>query len=623
MKTKLLVFATTILMATNLQAQAPEKFNYQGIARDNTGAPLTNQALGLKISILNPANTPVYVETHSANTNDFGLYHVAIGDGTPVSGTMAGVNWAGGTKKIKVQIDPNGGTNYTDLGTTELLSVPYALYAASAPNGNGWKLNGNAVGNNSFIGTTNNQDLRFKVNNTPAGFIEASGSTQNTALGLNALSALSTGSENTAIGGNALEVNTTGKDNTAVGYKALNANVTGVDNTAIGHEALANSLADRNTAVGFRALTENTLGEYNTASGYRALEDNTTGGFNTATGAYAMEETNSGSYNTAMGYSALESNDTGEENSAFGALSLSFNSTGQENSAFGYRSLHANTTGVENSAMGFEAMEDNTTGQQNTAMGSLALNNNTIGDFNTAVGYVAMLSNTTGSYNTALGRNALGVTTSDLNTAVGHGSLNNLSGSANNNTALGAGTDISDNSDNSTAIGNGASVTGSNKIVFGNISITSIGGFDSFTNLSDVRFKTNMQPLEHGLDFILKLQPITYHYNMEKLHSFMEQREGEAEEPDPEWLGEAMAAKAAIQYTGFSAQQVEQVSQEIGYDFSGVHVPENSLDHYSLAYAEFVVPLVKAIQEQQKIIQDLQKTIKNMQARLSAVENRE
>ncbi|HET8809476.1 MAG TPA: tail fiber domain-containing protein [Flavobacteriaceae bacterium] len=137
MKTKILLFASAILMAMNLQAQAPEKFNYQGIARASNGDPLTNQNLGIQISILNSSSTALYVERHTATTNDFGLYTLQIGDGTPVTGTMAGVNWSGGNKSIKVEIDPNGGTSYTDLGTTELLSVPYALYAAAAPGGGG------------------------------------------------------------------------------------------------------------------------------------------------------------------------------------------------------------------------------------------------------------------------------------------------------------------------------------------------------------------------------------------------------------------------------------------------------------------------------------------------------
>ncbi|WP_129022090.1 collagen-like domain-containing protein [Edaphocola flava] len=114
-------------------AQAPQKFNYQGVARNNTGAALANQSLGLRISILDGSSsgTVVYSETQSATTNTYGLYNISVGNGTPVTGTMAAVNWGTGDKYMKVEIDPAGGTNYTNLGATQLLSVPFALHAAN------------------------------------------------------------------------------------------------------------------------------------------------------------------------------------------------------------------------------------------------------------------------------------------------------------------------------------------------------------------------------------------------------------------------------------------------------------------------------------------------------------
>ncbi|WP_222166627.1 collagen-like domain-containing protein [Edaphocola aurantiacus] len=114
-------------------AQAPQKFNYQGVARNNTGAALPNQSLGLRISILDGSSsgTVVYSERQSATTNTYGLYNISVGNGTPLSGTMAAVNWGTGDKYMKVEIDPAGGTNYTNLGATQLLSVPFALHAAN------------------------------------------------------------------------------------------------------------------------------------------------------------------------------------------------------------------------------------------------------------------------------------------------------------------------------------------------------------------------------------------------------------------------------------------------------------------------------------------------------------
>lgn len=134
---KLLLNALLVLAGFAAQAQAPAKFNYQGIARAGSGLPLASQAISMRISIVDgtPTGTVVYAETQSATTNAYGLYNVAIGSGTVVTGTMASVNWSSGNKYIKVELDPAGGTSYTDLGTTQLLSVPFAMYAANSAAG--------------------------------------------------------------------------------------------------------------------------------------------------------------------------------------------------------------------------------------------------------------------------------------------------------------------------------------------------------------------------------------------------------------------------------------------------------------------------------------------------------
>lgn len=136
MKKLLLLFAFLGAVAISY-AQAPQKFNYQGIARDNAGNPLSAQSLGLRISLLDAASggSELYVETQNATTNDYGLYQLEIGAGTTVSGSLAAIDWSTHETYIKVEIDPVGGTAYEDLGTTQLLSVPYALYAASGTPG--------------------------------------------------------------------------------------------------------------------------------------------------------------------------------------------------------------------------------------------------------------------------------------------------------------------------------------------------------------------------------------------------------------------------------------------------------------------------------------------------------
>lgn len=135
MKKSIFLFAFCALFAGAVYAQAPQKFNYQGIARNSTGAPIASASLGLRLSIHDGSavGAVVYQETQTTTTNAYGLYHVAIGAGTVVSGTMAGVNWASGDKYIQVEIDPAGGTAYVNLGASQLLSVPYAIYAATGP----------------------------------------------------------------------------------------------------------------------------------------------------------------------------------------------------------------------------------------------------------------------------------------------------------------------------------------------------------------------------------------------------------------------------------------------------------------------------------------------------------
>lgn len=127
MKSILTTIALCILFFSNSFAQ-PLTFNYQGIARSASGAPLTSQNIALRISILDNADVAIFSETHTATTNAYGLYSLQIGNGTVVTGTMAAVA-AMSRAKIKVEIDPAGGTSYVDLGVQPLSSVPFAFMA--------------------------------------------------------------------------------------------------------------------------------------------------------------------------------------------------------------------------------------------------------------------------------------------------------------------------------------------------------------------------------------------------------------------------------------------------------------------------------------------------------------
>ena len=118
-------------------AQAPQKFSYQAVIRDASNNLVVNQNVGLRMSVRQTTamGTIVYQETHTKMSNVNGLVSLEVGGGTPTMGTFAGINWGNGPYFIQTEIDPIGGTTYTIMGTTELISVPYALYAANSPAG--------------------------------------------------------------------------------------------------------------------------------------------------------------------------------------------------------------------------------------------------------------------------------------------------------------------------------------------------------------------------------------------------------------------------------------------------------------------------------------------------------
>lgn len=133
---KITLIALLLCSFTMVFAQAPQKMSYQSVIRKADGTLVTNTSVSIKISILqgSSSGTASYVETQTTTTNINGLATIEIGGGTPVTGTFTGINWASGTYFIKTETDPTGGTNYTISGTSQLLSVPYALYAGSSQN---------------------------------------------------------------------------------------------------------------------------------------------------------------------------------------------------------------------------------------------------------------------------------------------------------------------------------------------------------------------------------------------------------------------------------------------------------------------------------------------------------
>jgi hypothetical protein len=133
---KIFLLVAGLIVSTTLLAQAPEKMSYQAVVRNTSNTLVSSSPVGMRISILqgSASGTAVYVETQTPTSNANGLVSLEIGSGTVVNGTFASIDWSDGPYFIKTETDPTGGTNYTITGTSQLLSVPYALYAATAGN---------------------------------------------------------------------------------------------------------------------------------------------------------------------------------------------------------------------------------------------------------------------------------------------------------------------------------------------------------------------------------------------------------------------------------------------------------------------------------------------------------
>jgi len=449
-----------------------------------------------------------------------------------------------------------------------LLSTMCALW--SHAQSQSWNLigNGSTDPTVNFIGTTDSKAFKIRTNNvnriniTNGGKVALGNFTPTFKLDVK-------GSINTdsvyRIGGNTV------------------LSVKGAGNTFVGtYSGFHNNTGNYNTAIGANSLYSNTAGYQNVAAGYHALYSNTSGGHNCAYGYYALRNNTTGIANTACGTFTLYANVTGHDNTAYGANAL-YNDAGSFNTATGSQSLFNNTLGAENTANGFFTLEDNTTGSYNTAIGAYSMKDNTIGQRNTASGHGALNFNTTGNNNTAIGYFA---------------GCNNLTAPS-----------------NFTALGYNAGHVNSdtNSVEIGNTSVQWIGGQVAWSTFSDRRIKDNIQENVPGLLFINKLRPVTYNINIHRENKICGIIDS------IEWKGKYDLEK--ISQTGFIAQEVEKAAQESGYNFSGVQKPANPAELYSIRYSDFVMPLVKAVQELQSEIESLKSEINYLKSDLRKSEN--
>ena len=338
---------------------------------------------------------------------------------------------------------------------------------------------------------------------------------------------------------------TLGTDNFIAGKNAGDAITSGGnENTLVGNEAgTALTTGDANVAVGFEALSTEDADGGNTAVGYRALKTLNAGaeGGNTAVGKDAGLSLNTGTNNTLVGALAGDALTTGFNNVAIGISALSAEDTGRKNVAVGKGALAVQNADTDNynTAVGFEAGNSITSGVENTLIGALAGDAITDADFNVGIGWGALGANTVGSKSVAVGVGTLDAqnpaSATDMhNVAVGHGAgggvttgikntlIGSLAGDAIQDAQLaivvGYNSDTNGTGDgNQIVIGNNLTGAGANNVKFGTSGGTATLGLDgsdtSWAASSDLRLKTNVEDCAVGLDFIKDLRPITFKWN--------------------------------------------------------------------------------------------------------------
>ncbi|MFH2094999.1 MAG: tail fiber domain-containing protein [Bacteroidota bacterium] len=634
MKKVIISLFLSLIAVGMINSQSPQSFSYQAVVRNSSGVVLPNQNVGLFISILkgSTSGSVVYEETHTAATNDFGLINLQIGNGNVQSGVFSAIAWGDDKYFVSISLDPAGGANYQLMGTTQLLSVPYALYSLKSgmTDSTLWEKTGNdiyynagnvGIGDNAPAGrlvvksdaTAGQNDDIFSVLNANGDTVlavyqegvriwvaddtsgsKATGSRGGFAVGgfnpsktlTNEYLRVTPDSVRVYIQEDYGSKATGSRGGFAVGgfspskgltddYLYVNDDSTriwtsdplkgfGVKNIGLSAKQSYMLMTPENYFIGHQTGNSITSGLYNVFIGYEAGMNNTSGNYNYFMGYRA-------GYNTSSGYS---------------------------NMFFGDSCGFANTTGYWNTAFGYKAMKAVTTGWNNTAVGVYALYKNTGGDYNTGIGLDALYSNTTGNSNTAIGFNALlGLNGGNYNTAIG-------------NSAYSSGTYYY-----SSALGYNTSITASYQIRLGHSGITSIGGQVAWTALSDGRFKKDITNNVPGLDFILKLEPVTYHTDLGALSEFLHT-------PDSLRDFEIERERGLTLQTGFIAQDVERAANELGYEFSGVDKPKNENDYYGLRYAEFTVPLVKSVQELNEKNELLELENANLKTELELIKKR-
>jgi len=600
---KLIYFILFVLLASfNIYSQVPEKLNYQAAVRNVSGEIIANQSVDMRISIIDSimGGDVLYRETQTKTTNDYGVVNIAIGDGASDIGDFSLIKWGVNSKYLKIEV--NIGAGLVDMGTVQLLSVPYALYASSAANLGDEKVYSTST-DTLFVVKDNAGNAVFAVFPDGAqvfvdesakgkvGGFAVSGRNPNKAEPLDIFKvtpdstrvfvnpitakgkvggfAVSGRNPNKALGDNYLVIT---PDSTRI-FTQDTIKGFGVKDNSSGNSSSYLQLSPLNYFIGHRAGESITDGRYNTFIGYETGLNSTWGNGNLFLGFNAGRGNIDGALNVFIGNGVgynFTGVDDGEENIFIGN-DAGYNCVTTANSIFiGTRSGYYCGASYGNTFIGDRTASFGVAGDNNTILGSAA-GFRIAGSENVFIGAFAGNATTSGNLNTYIGYQAGSSSTGKRNVFIGASA--------------------------------GAGETGSNKLYIANSADTSLitgdftaqevfidGDLTATTVLpSDINLKTNLIGIQSGLKLLSTLSAYYFNWNdiANKEYNYSKEE----------------------QQIGIIAQDVEKVFPQM--------VVTSSKGFKAVDYTKFSPIIIEAIKEQQQMIEKQEDLIKMQQKQIN------
>ena len=652
---KLFYLVLMVLFSFELIAQVPGNFNYQAVLRDDAGELITDQSVDIRISIIDdqPTGSALYRETHTKTTNSYGVVNLVIGDGTVESGTFSQINWGENDKYLGIEVD--AGSGYVDMGTAQLLSVPYALYSEKA-------LNAENLGSNAVYSTTT--DTLFVVKDHDGNVVFA--------VFPDGAEVIVNESSKGKVGGFAVSgrnpskssdvtIFTVTPDSTRI-YVSDTINAKGkVGGFAVSGrnpskgtdaELLFVTADSTRVYVNEEPLTKGKVGGFavsgrNPSKGLtnnylQVLPDSTrifvkdsTAGFGIANIESGITESllNLTKQNYLIGHNAGSRLSTGKFNSMFGYEAGSNALSASSNLFLGHRAGYSNESGNDNVFIGIRTGYNMTGGYDNIFIGNLAgersvgathstfigneAGKNVSGDDNICIGdrtgYNQYVTTNEFYATTIVGIDAGRNLTGNNNVCIGNGAGSSWGGetTGHSNVFIGAGSGAGGSAsklgDNNVCIGYNAGfgATGDDQLFIANNSTTTLiyGDFvaeevlidgdltASTVTPSDINLKTNILPIQSGLELLLTIGGYYFNWN------------GKAEDE--------FNFSTDEQQLGIIAQEVEKVFPQM--------VKTNSRGYKVVEYSKFSPIMVEAIKEQQSQIEELKTENEELKQKLNEI----